>query len=303
MKVLRAAELGMCFGVRDALGITETLPDPTRVTIHGELVHNPEVGARLASRGFQQTAENNRTLVPLTPLVLVTAHGISNAERVRLLAADKQLIDTTCPLVRRVHEAAMELQSEGRHILLSGKRGHVEVQGIVEDLASFDVIGSVDEVRDFGQERLGVVCQTTVAPDVADGIIARIEQLNPHADIRIIETICQPTKLRQRALLDLIPFVDAVVVVGGRDSNNTRQLVRLCTERSTPVLHIERADELNPGWFARFGTVGLTAGTSTLDSTIDEVYRALTQIRSFPLKGNVHATELDSAGNAHPAAT
>lgn len=278
MKVLRAAEMGMCFGVRDALRLTESIGDPAQVTIHGELVHNSEVTTRLAARGFHQSAEEKRSQIPKTPSVLITAHGVSDAERHRLESANKRLIDTTCPLVRRVHEAAMELQAEGRHLLVIGKRGHVEVQGIVEDLQSYDVIGTAQEVKCYWQRRLGIVCQTTVPPRLVDDICAHIQLNNPLANIRFVDTICQPTKLRQQAILELVSRVDAVVVVGGHNSNNTRQLVRLCHEHLTPALHVEGADELEPEWFADVETVGLTAGTSTLDSTIEEVHQALVQI-------------------------
>jgi 4-hydroxy-3-methylbut-2-enyl diphosphate reductase len=289
MKVVRAEEMGMCFGVRDALRMTATVREPARVTIHGELVHNPEVSTQLAARGFRQSAEQDRAALPETPVVLITAHGLSNAERGRLAAAHKQLIDTTCPLVRRAHDAALELQAEGRYVLMIGKRGHVEVQGIVDDLQSYDVIETADEARRYESQKLGIVCQTTVPPDVAAAIRGRVRLLNPLADVRDVATICQPTLLRQRAMRELVTRVDAVVVVGGRHSNNTRQLVRFCEEHRTAVLHVERADELDPAWFANVETVGLTAGTSTLDSTINEVEQALAQIETRRWKEEPHA--------------
>ncbi len=268
----------MCFGVIDALQVADAICDPTQVTIHGELVHNPTVTRRLGEAGFQRSPEDHRSSASRTPLVLITAHGVSNAERQRLKAADKEVIDTTCPLVRRAHEAALELQAEGRHVLLVGKPGHVEVRGIVDDLESYDVIGDANEVRRYENRRLGIVCQTTVPPKVVADVCARISLQNPVADARFIDTVCQPTKLRQRALLDLVPRVNAVVVVGGRNSNNTRRLVQLCHEHRTPALHVESSDDLDPEWFVDVDTVGLTAGTSTLDETINEVHRALEQI-------------------------
>jgi len=303
MNVIRAAEMGMCFGVRDALRMTESVSDPAQVTIHGELVHNSKVTTQLAERGFHQSAEQNRHSIPVTPRVLITAHGVSDAERQRLEMANKVLIDTTCPLVRRVHEAAFELQSEDRHVLVIGKRGHVEVQGIVEDLQSYDVIGAAEEVRGYESRRLGIVCQTTVPPDVVDPIVAQIQIRNPRADIRFVDTICQPTRLRQRAMLELLTRVDAVVVVGGRNSNNTHQLVRLCHENLTPALHVERADELESEWFADVETVGLTAGTSTLESTINEVHEALVRIGSDRQKGKSDAKKVGTASNAHRSGT
>ena len=280
MNVIRAEEMGMCFGVRDALGATASVGDPSLVTIHGELVHNPRVVRQLEEAGFRQSREHSRDAAVGTPLVLITAHGVSNAERQRLAAANKTLIDTTCPLVRRAHDAAQALGAEGRHVLLVGKAGHVEVRGIVEDLQSYDVIGTPEEVGCYESRRLGIVSQTTVPPDVFADVCARVRDRNPLADVRVIDTVCRPTKLRQLSVLDLARRVDAVVVVGGRNSNNTRWLVKVCCEHGTPALHVESAEDLDPAWFADVRTVGLTAGTSTLDDTIDEVHRALEDIDS-----------------------
>jgi 4-hydroxy-3-methylbut-2-enyl diphosphate reductase len=238
MNVIRAEEMGMCFGVRDALGATESVADPSLVTIHGELVHNPRVVRQLEEAGFRQSHENSRDAAVGTPLVLITAHGVSNAERQRLAAANKTLIDTTCPLVRRAHDAAQALGAEGRHVLLVGKAGHVEVQGIIEDLGSYDVIGTPEEVGCYESRRLGIVSQTTVPPDVFAHVCARVRDRNPLADVRVMDTVCRPTKLRQLSVLDLAGRVDAVVVVGGRTSNNTRWLVSVCCENGTPAFHV-----------------------------------------------------------------
>lgn len=268
----------MCFGVRDALKVADAIRDPTRVTIHGELVHNPAVTRRLAEAGFRQVPEDDRAALPPTPTVLITAHGVSHAERRRLAAAGLELIDATCPLVRRVHEAARELEAEGRFILLIGQPGHVEVRGVVGDLRRCAVIGGAAEVRPYEDQRLGIVCQTTMPPDAVEQIAAQVRLLNPRADIRLIDTVCLPTRLRQRAMHDLLDRVEAIVVVGGRHSNNTRRLVELCRQRPTPAWHVESAAELDPEWFRGIATIGLTAGTSTLDATIDAVHRALDQL-------------------------
>lgn len=275
MNVIKADVLGMCFGVRDALALIDDVERPHGVTIHGELVHNEQVLARLHARGFQMAHENQRRPLPVTDTVLVTAHGISHAERARLRQAGKQVIDSTCPLVERAHQAAQKLQGEGRHVLVIGKPGHVEVQGIVEDLSSFTVIQCANEVRTYPHKRLGIMCQTTTPVTLAREIRGAIAQENPDADIRFVDTICQPTKEHQRALERLLDQVEAVVVVGGRNSNNTRQLVLRCQERGLRAYHVQGPDDLHPEWFDGIETVGLTAGTSTLDETIQEVERAL----------------------------
>jgi 4-hydroxy-3-methylbut-2-enyl diphosphate reductase len=230
---------------------------------------------QLQEQGFQVRAEDRRQHVPSTSTVLVTAHGISERERGRLLAAGKQLIDTTCPLVRHVHEAAQQLARDGFHVIVIGQPGHVEVQGIIEDLASCDVVASVDDAESLPFPKLGVICQTTAPPGQATGILAAIKERNPTADVRFVNTICQPTAQRQQALVRLCRMVDAVVVVGGANSNNTRQLVNLAREEGTPAWQVQSAADLRMEWFADCRCVGLTAGTSTLDETVEEVCEAL----------------------------
>jgi 4-hydroxy-3-methylbut-2-enyl diphosphate reductase len=216
-----------------------------------------------------------KTAIPASSVVLITAHGISDRERARLKSAGKQLVDTTCPLVKRVHQAAHALERQGYHVLLIGRRGHVEVEGVIDDLNDFDVIESADEVQAYPYPRLGIVCQTTATEARVAAIRAAVAARNPRACIKFIDTVCQPTKEHQRALERLLDRVDAVVVVGGKNSNNTRQLVARCRERNKPAFHVQTAGDLDPDWFADFDTVGLTAGTSTLAETIDEVQRAL----------------------------
>jgi 4-hydroxy-3-methylbut-2-enyl diphosphate reductase len=177
--------------------------------------------------------------------------------------------------VERAHDAAQSLQQAGCHVLVIGKPGHVEVRGIVEDLHSFDIIEDIDDVRRFPHARLGIVCQTTTQEAEARRIIAAIHAHNPQAEIRHLDTICHPTKEHQRSLERLLSEVQAVVVVGGRNSNNTRELARRCRERGVAAHHVQDASDLRPEWFRGLNVVGLTAGTSTLDDSIQEVERWL----------------------------
>jgi 4-hydroxy-3-methylbut-2-enyl diphosphate reductase len=163
-------------------------------------------------------------------------------------------------------------------VLVLGRPGHVEVQGIVEDLFRFDVVPGVAEVHAYEHERLGVVCQTTMPPRQAAAIVAKIRLKNPQSDVAFADTICQPTRDRQAAVEELLSEVDAMVVVGGRRSNNTRELVALCCERGKPVWHVESAAEVESSWFTECETLGLSAGTSTPDEVIEAVYLRLRQL-------------------------
>ena len=280
MPVIRANVLGMCFGVRDALAVMRDIAAPQSVTIHGELVHNEVVLHQLRIRGFGMVGEAERDSLPDTPRVLVTAHGVSDRERARLTAAGKTLIDTTCPLVRRVHAAALKFAAAGCHLIVIGKPGHVEVRGIVEDVPSHDVVPSVDAVRTYPATRLGVICQSTTPPELAAAILAEVRRLNPHAQVTYADTICRPTREHQRALAELLPRVEAVVVVGGRNSNNTVELARRVADYGLPACHVVGPGDLDAGWVTRFERVGLTAGTSTLEETVNAVERRLEEMLS-----------------------
>ena len=279
MKVILATQMGMCFGVRDAIAETRNTPNPNQTTIYGELVHNRQVVDELRLRGFAMTPETTRDDIPPTPQILITAHGISNKEHQRLANAGKILIDTTCPLVHRIHAAAQKLERDGYFVVVIGKHNHVEVRGIVDDLRNYAVVDARDEVQCFDSPRVGIVCQSTTPPSHADAMRREIETKNIGKEICFIDTICHPTRARQEAVLALFGQVDALVVVGGRNSNNTRQLANLATEHGIPALHVERPDDLNPDWFKDFSIVGLTAGTSTPDHTIRAIHKALLSIR------------------------
>ena len=280
MPVIRANVLGMCFGVRDALAVMRDIAAPSTVTIHGELVHNEIVLQQLRVRGFGMVTESERDALPETPRVLVTAHGVSDRERTRLTAAGKTLIDTTCPLVRRVHAAALKFAAAGCHLIVIGKPGHVEVRGVVEDVPAHDVVPSLAAVRTYAATKLGVICQSTTPPELAAAVLAEVRRLNPHAEVTYADTICRPTREHQRALADLLPRVEAVVVVGGRNSNNTVELARRVADYGLPACHVVGPGDLDAEWVTRYDRVGLTAGTSTLEETVDAVERRLEEMLS-----------------------
>jgi 4-hydroxy-3-methylbut-2-enyl diphosphate reductase len=270
--------MGMCFGVKDALSTVMTMDHPERVTVYGQLVHNGEVLKRIKARGFSMLEERDRTSAISTPNVVITAHGLSDKERRTLEGSGKRLIDTTCPLVSRVHQITKGLQEQGYFVVVAGRKDHVEVRGIVGDLERFAVVERPEDVLVYPADSIAVVCQTTAPPALIDVLFETIARKNAGKVIRLIDTICGPTRERQEAVEDLLPKVQALVVVGGKNSNNTRELRALGEKAGVPCFQVERASELRPEWFYGLDTVGLTAGTSTLDQTINEVYAALVEM-------------------------
>jgi 4-hydroxy-3-methylbut-2-en-1-yl diphosphate reductase len=269
----------MCFGVRDALAAAESVANPNEVTIYGHLVHNEAVEARLRERGFPMLPEAERT-TPATPEVLVTAHGISGVERGRLAAAGLRIHDTTCPLVRHAHAVALTLDSEDRLVIVVGKPDHVEVRGLVGDLRRSLVIERREQVTDFGEARIGVLAQTTTTDAELETIVAEIHAKNPSADVKVVSTICRPTRERQQSVARLLDEVDLLVVVGGRASRNSKALVETARRAGIEARLVQDANDLEAAWFEGVDAVGVTAGTSTLEETFDAVVASLRAIAS-----------------------
>jgi 4-hydroxy-3-methylbut-2-enyl diphosphate reductase len=275
-KIIRAEHLGMCFGVRDAisLALEQTRAEP--LTILGELVHNPIVLDQLRSQGVQ--IEHQLTNVR-TSTVMITAHGASEKTMAQVRERGLNVVEATCPLVHHAHRAVSRLVQDGYHPVIIGKRDHVEVRGLTEDLAEFDVVLSEEDVAALRERpRFGIAAQTTQPIDRVRYLVGLICIRFPNAQIRFIDTVCQPTKQRQSAAVELAQKSDVVVVIGGANSNNTRELVKTCGQFCGRVHHVQTADDLQEDWFDGVETVGLTAGTSTPDSVIDAVE---TRLRAF----------------------
>ena len=276
MIVLRAAHLGMCFGVRDAVALARDRAGAGPLTILGDLVHNAAVLADLDARGVAVATD---PAAVTTPTVMITAHGASDRALARTRALGLQVVEATCPLVQVAHRAVKALVRDGCHPVIVGRRDHVEVRGLIEDLDAVDVVLTAEDVDALApRRRFGVAAQTTQPLERVHAIAALIRRRFPEAEVRLADTVCRPTKQRQAAAIDLARRSDVVIVVGGAHSNNTRELVTTCRRHCARVHHVEDRDDLVAGWFAGAGTVGLTAGTSTPDAVIDDVERRLHDI-------------------------
>ncbi|MCI0343059.1 MAG: hypothetical protein L0216_18265, partial [Planctomycetales bacterium] len=164
----------------------------------------------------------------------------------------------------------------GFHPVVIGQAGHVEVRGIVGDLREYTIIGELEEVEKLrGRSKIGIVCQTTQQVRFVEKVLAEIRRRFPAMQVEFVDTVCKPTKDRQVAVEKLAGEVDLMVVVGGYNSSNTKKLKKACEELGVRVHHIERPEELKPEWFAGKRHVGVTAGTSTPEDVIAQVYDAI----------------------------
>src|SRR5438309_6482587 len=272
-EIIIAEHFGICFGVRDAIAQAETLAREAPLIILGELVHNPIVREQLAAQGVREEASGD---APQTSRVRITAHGTSDKHREALSKRGLAVADGTCPLVRYAHEQLKRLVHAGHFPVVIGLANHVEVRGLVEDFADAFVINESADIRNLpARPRYGIIAQTTQPIDRVRALVGDIARAHPSAEIRFADTVCKPTKDRQLALKKLIEVADVIVVVGGRQSNNTRQLVETCRAAGKRALHIERTEELQPVWFRGVRVVVLTGCTSTLPETVEAVRQRL----------------------------
>lgn len=278
MRILRATHLGMCFGVRDAIALALEHADAGPLTILGDLVHNPTVLNALEAKGIEVA---NDVAEVKTATVMVTAHGTSERNLARTRALGLNVVEATCPLVHVAHRAVAMLAREGYHVVIIGQRDHVEVRGLTGDLDQFDVVLDDADVLGLGQHpRVGVAAQTTQAVEKVRHLVDLIRQRFPQSEVRFIDTVCKPTKQRQSSAVDMARQADVVIVVGGKSSNNTRELVKTCARYCARVHHVQTEADVRPEWFAAASIVGLTAGTSTPDEVIDRVEARIEQFDS-----------------------
>ncbi len=276
MKIIRAEHLGMCFGVRDAIALAINESAVAPLTILGELVHNEKVIADLRARGV--TIKNDIDSVK-TDSVMITAHGTSQRVLSQVHGRGFRVIEATCPLVHLAHRTVAHLVRTGYHPVIIGRRDHVEVRGLTGDLAEFDVVLNEGDVMGLRERpRFGVAAQTTQPIEKVEQLVELIRKRFPASEVHFVDTVCRPTRQNQSAAAELALLCDVVVVIGGAHSNNTRELVNTCRRHCPRVHHVQGPADLRPEWFEPDDTVGLTAGTSTPDSVIDEVERGISRL-------------------------
>ena len=275
MRVEKAKHAGACYGVQRALDLAEcTIMDGEPATTLGPLIHNPRVVSELAAQGIKavDAVEDVRTRG-----VLVRSHGVAPAVKRAAEARGLEVIDATCPHVARAQKAAAELAAQGCLVVVVGEEGHPEVEGLLayaRDAGGRAVVaGGADDVPDDVRDPVGVVVQTTQTREALAAVAGRLRELG--CDPQVKDTVCFATRQRQEAAAALARKVDAIVVIGGRNSSNTTRLAEICAAACPRSFHVESAAEIDPVWFDGCATVGVTAGASTPESHIAAVIERL----------------------------
>ncbi len=278
MRIEKASEMGYCYGVRRAIDIVEKAAgEDGEIQTLGPLVHNQQVVDRLAGIGVIPAPSLDQVQ---TKVVAITSHGVSPEMVRKAEAQGLKVIDTTCPFVRKAQASAQGLAEAGFWVHVFGDRGHPEVEGLLGWAGERASASKELPKLDPWPKRLGVVCQTTqsveaLARFVSELGVARLADMN---ELRVVNTICDATRRNQRAALDLSARVDAMIVVGGHDSANTKRLAELCAATGTPTYHIATPQEIDASWVDGLSSVGVTAGASTPDHAVEEVIAALSEM-------------------------
>ena len=283
MKLLRAQTAGFCMGVDLELKKLAALIDapsdnasPKAIVTFGPIIHNPQVLEDYAAKGVGVV--NDPAAVAPGTTVVIRAHGIPEPVRRAIAQRGAEIVDATCPKVKKAQTLIQAQAKQGRTLLLFGEEDHPEVKGLLSyATAGAYVFGDMDELEKLDLPHgpaYFLAAQTT--QDEQEFLRIRDYLRNRFgAGLTVLSTICNATMNRQQEAMDLAAAVDFLVVVGGRDSGNTRRLAQVARSAGTPSIHIETADELSPGMFTGYATIGLTAGASTPKKIIDRVQQVL----------------------------
>ncbi len=274
MKVILAKTAGFCMGVRRAMEMVmaEANKKEGPLFTYGPLIHNQQVLDLLRSKGVQAEEE----LANLkSGRIIIRAHGIPPRKRLALEETGLKVMDGTCPKVTRVQAIIGRYSKEGRQTIIVGDKDHAEVIGLMGySLSPVHVIQSADDVPGLPEmDRPFVVAQTTQNEQNFNLVVAALKER--FSNLLVFDTICDATHLRQGEVREFKGLVDAVVVVGGYHSGNTRRLAQISEEEGMPTIHVETENELNEQDLSGFKTVGVTAGASTPHWMINNVLKKL----------------------------
>jgi len=275
MEIERAAAMGFCFGVKRAIDLVERAArERGPLQTLGALVHNRQVVERLAECGVSvaDSLEEVRGNI-----IAIASHGVGPDVVEEVRRRGLEIVDATCPFVRKAQVVARKLGRAGFWVLVFGDAAHPEVRGVL-GYAGENASASV-EVSRLGDlpPRLGILCQTTQNQEhfaeFLTGVVSR--NITGFSELRVFNTICDATSKHQVAALELAERVDLMIVVGGQDSANTRRLAGICSDAGVATFHIEGAADIDPRWLHGRSRIGVTAGASTPDEVIEEVVAAL----------------------------
>jgi len=275
MEVLVAKTAGFCFGVKRAVDkvYEQARLGKSNIYTYGPIIHNEEVVKELAAKGVKviDTEEELQALSEGT--VVIRSHGVP--ERIhKMISPGVEIIDATCPFVKKIHNIVKKESSLGKQIIIVGNDGHPEVEGIKGwvDKGSAIVLGTLDEAANLAVEEGKEVCivaQTTFNYNKFQDMVEIISKKG--YNISVVNTICNATQERQTEAAQIAGEVDAMIVIGGKNSSNTQKLFEICKDKCDNTYYIQTLVDLDLERLSSIRSVGITAGASTPNNIIEEV--------------------------------
>ncbi|WP_300733219.1 4-hydroxy-3-methylbut-2-enyl diphosphate reductase [uncultured Helicobacter sp.] len=273
MRVKLAEKYGFCFGVKRAIHIAE---GNRNATTFGPLIHNVKEIERL-QRDFGVSLSETLQQAQDSQSVIVRTHGITKGDLEFLRERKTKIIDATCPFVTKPQNIVEKMSKEGYQIIIFGDKDHPEVKGVASYGENVVIVASVEEITKCKlRKKIALVSQTTKQPEqfgkIAAFLASRVNEL------RVFNTICNATFENQRAALELSQEVDIMIIVGGKNSSNTKQLLKIAQTHCNDSYLVEDKNELQKQWFRDKKLCGITAGASTPDWIIEGVKAEIEQI-------------------------
>lgn len=278
IRIIKASHTGFCFGVKRAISSAERfLKRHERAYSLGPIIHNPYVVEKLSRRGLKVISDIRRAK---GSWLVIRSHGIPPVLRKRADRLCAGILDATCPFVKRSHEIVARLKRQGYKILIIGERGHPEVKALFEAAGNDAQVAARDSDINrtaLKKNKVAIVAQTTLSRDRFIRLVNTILRLNC-LECRVFNTICNDMVERQTEAEELAKKADAIFVVGGRISANTRYLAKICKKECARTYHIETADELKPSWLNGISAAGVVSGASTPEDIVKSVAERLKKI-------------------------
>ncbi len=275
MQIIVAKKAGFCFGVKRAIDITFDLAKESRrgIFTYGPLIHNPQVVEELKQKGINTT--DNLYSGDIRTLIIRT-HGVSPEVYTETSKMGYNLIDATCPFVKKAQNFTKKLRDEGYQVLIIGDKHHPEVQGLIGFAGSDVIVANEADALPRIKKKVGIIVQTTQSFETLRKIV--LEVIGTAREVKIYNTICDSTAQRVKETKELAKKVDLMLIVGGKNSANTNQLVKLSKEVCNKVYHIETAEELSKKWLNKVEKVGISGGASTPEWIISSVVKKIKEI-------------------------
>ena len=274
MEVILAKTAGFCFGVKRAVDtVYEQIETGKKIYTYGPIIHNEEVVKDLETKGVTVIEDLKELKDCHEGTVIIRSHGVSMEEYNFIKDCNLEIVDATCPFVKKIHNIVEQESEAGKHVVIIGSREHPEVQGIMGwSKTEATVIENAQEAANFVPkegEKLCIVSQTTFNYKKFQELVEIFQKKG--YDVNVVNTICNATEVRQTQARQIAKEVDVMIVIGGKHSSNTRKLYEICKKECEQTYFIQTLNDLDFQSSSNIQKVGITAGASTPNNLIEEV--------------------------------